>query len=434
MKKNLFKMAGVVALTFAMSACTKDVLDLDKTLKFTALSVEKQKEAINESGNDFIENMNEVENSDGFKALSELNSSLSPDDAATAPMALIISKLKSNALTQDINALENIDKQIRSAASSSNPNSLENVPLWGEFVWNSTSKEFDKVKVLYNQTIYSFPSSSKSTTNDATLNFDYKEVIVQNSYMPESYSLKIKIGQNTILSFDYAATYDPDKTVTKEKNSLTIDKFNWNYEFKNNKKEISAKMTIKNGQTTLVKYEIGSAGVFTYNTMGNLSFDADNIKNPNSNGGILPGGSNAVNSGSMYFQVMDVAMLGGFKDYQAFYNELQVLSEKNTSYDEAYYNDQAKIYNKYLIMYAFFVKENNKFADVEYFNEITTEPYKMYALKPRLILSDDSKVSDFNKYAADNFKTLNDKYHKVDSIFNDVKRNYDGDYYYEYNY
>ena len=94
------------------------------------------------------------------------------------------------------------------------------------------------------------------------------------------------------------------------------------------------------------------------------------------------------NSGAVYFQVMNIAMVGGFKDFQAFYEEGSALDEE----DENYYQNEADVWNKYLVMYAYFVKEKKKFADVEFYVNTYSDDYDTYTeVAPRLVLSDGSK-------------------------------------------
>ena len=65
---------------------------------------------------------------------------------------------------------------------------------------------------------------------------------------------------------------------------------------------------------------------------------------------------------------------------------------------------QAEIANKYIVCTAFFVDDNRKFADVEYY-VVKADYEDIYNLAPRFVLSDGSKV-DAQEYVQEGFDDL----------------------------
>lgn len=220
-----------------------------------------------------------------------------------------------------------------------------------------------------------------------------------------------------------------------------------------------------------MKYEIGAAGSFTATQIEAIINDKTETNGPD----------DIVKSAFMSFQIMNVAVYGKISDTKGFMTEGNALKPDSIVHKDLYYNyteyiypksyrdSQVLIFNKYLKFYGYFVAENAKFADVEFYTVEGQEPdynkqatlvytatstgyynpptvtvkydyystdynynyntgvytytYTYYAYptktvynaQPRLVLSDGSKITDFNAYANDNFQTVITKFQ---SMFN----------------
>ena len=112
---------------------------------------------------------------------------------------------------------------------------------------------------------------------------------------------------------------------------------------------------------------------------------------------------------------MNIAFLGGFKDFKAFADEMDAIANTN---NRAYADKQVAAINKYLKLYGYYVDKNQKFADVEFYVVETTStttdysvyPYQTitstdYNFQPRFVLSDGSKV-DIQTYMETGFEDL----------------------------
>lgn len=126
-----------------------------------------------------------------------------------------------------------------------------------------------------------------------------------------------------------------------------------------------------------------------------------------------------VSSFALYYQLMDVAIIGGMTDVVAFVNEIEAFDGNN---EKEEYEEMANVVNEHLILYGYFVSNNKKFADVEfsviedkqtyydyqwngsYYQEVEiTNTY--YDLVPMFVLSDGSKV-DLEDYFQTGFDEL----------------------------
>lgn len=380
MKRNFLLIASAVLLV-SLSSC-KSELDLDKTLKFSKLSVEEQKQKIEQNGLDFVSKMEGMEETKAFSALTKLTSLTGTQMAYVAPL----SNLKSNLSRNDSKSLETFDRQLRVSVATA-----EDDEMWGEWTWNPTKNDFDYKSVSTKTAVFKFPATENSTTNNGLLTITYAEsnVVAPDSdpvqYMPSKITLVLKVDNSTAMKAEFTGTYKADGTPTKVKQTLEIDKYNWTAEMTNNTEEVSASYHFRYGTETLVKWSVGAKGTFT----------ADDIENSD-------GPQDIIASGAVNFQVMNIAMLGGIKDVDAFFTEMNGL--KNTN-DRAYADARVAVINKHLIMYGYFVDKNQKFADVEFY---VIETASGHDFEPRFILSDDSRVS-IQAYVNEGFDDLYDK-------------------------
>lgn len=396
MKKIIFLIATAIITLFALNSCA-DKLDLDKTLKFSTLSVEQQKQSIEQSGIDFVNKMDGMKDTKAMIAMQAF-SSKSGSDVSFAPA---FRQLESNLSKNEVKSLEVFEKQMRAA-------SVDDNDIWGEWTWNNSLNEFEKNSDLTNKAIFNFPATETSTTNNAelTISFVNSSVVAPDTdpmqYMPSSISVVLKVDDKVAMTADFTATYKADATPTKAKQTLEIDKYKWTAEFINSLEEVSAKYEFKYGTETLIKMELGATGTMT----------ADAFENSD-------GPQDVFTSGAVYFQVMNLACLGGVKDVNAFETEMNGI--KNTN-DRAYADKQVSVINKHLKLYGYFVDKKLKFADVEFY-VVESESWDYYSqtyvtdynYEPRFVLSDGSKV-DIQTYFETGFEELIDKLKEYEEL------------------
>ena len=127
----------------------------------------------------------------------------------------------------------------------------------------------------------------------------------------------------------------------------------------------------------------------------------------------------AIEKFAVYFQVMNVAVKGGTSDFESLADEARDLDSEELP-DKEYAEQSVEILNKYINFTAFFVDDNRKFADVEFYvvevvdeytyydwyqEEYVTETDYYYDFAPRFVLSDGSKV-DAEEYVQEGFDDL----------------------------
>lgn len=389
MKKIIFLVATAIITLFALNSC-RDKMDLDKTLKFSTLTVEQQKQSIEQSGLDFVNKMDGMKNTKAMIALQAF-SSRSNSNVSFAPA---VRQLQLNLSKNEVKSLEVFDKQMRAASE-------EDIDIWGEWTWNFSMNKFEQTSDFTNKAIFNFPATETSTTNNAklTIIFVNSNVVAPNTnpvqYMPSNISVVLKVDDKVAMTADFTASYAADATPIRAKQTLEIDKYKWTAEFLNTFEEVSAKYEFKYGTLTLIKMELGATGTMTAAAYENSE-----------------GPQDVFTSGAVYFQVMNLACLGGVNDVYAFEAEMNGIENTN---DRTYADKRVSVINKHLILYGYFVDKKQKFADVEFYvvelkvwNAYINAYETKYKFEPRFVLSDGSKV-DIQTYFKIGFEELIDK-------------------------
>lgn len=388
-------------MLFTMNSCG-DKLDLDKTLKFSTLTVEQQKQSIEQSGIDFVNKMDGLKDTKAMLAMQSMTGKMN-SNSAYAPA---FNQLQSSLLRNDVKTLEKFEKQMRVASGTGEE-------IWGEWTWSISAGEFELTNELTNKAILHFPATETSKTNNAVLTITFADSKVKMpdtdpvQYMPSSISVVLKVDGSTALKADFTASYRSDATPTKVKQTLEIDKYSWSVELSNDAEDVSAKYAVKYGSETLVKIELEASG--------NLTIDGFEKSN---------GPEDVFVSGAIYFQIMNVACLGGVKDFEAFNEQMNALTDTD---DRSYADKKVAVINKHLIVYGYFVDKKQKFADVEFYvvesnviddsnyNEATNEfgTKTVYYLQPRFSLNDGSKT-EIETYFESGFEELIDMLSKYE--------------------
>jgi hypothetical protein len=399
MKKTFYLFVGLVTTLLAFSSCKKST-DSDATLQFSSLTVEQQKQSIEDNGLNLMNKVEAMKNTPAMIALNAISTKINGSPLFVKPLA----QLRTNLLMNDTKAVEAFSQQMKVAAVAADGQ-------WGTYTWNSTTKDFDFVKGSNYSAKILFPATQSSTTNSGEVTIAYAEstaAVPETNpvqYMPKTLSIVLKVSGTTALTFYFDATYKSDATPTKITQTLVIDKYNWNVTFTNNDVDVSSKYSFKYDQDILLKFEVGASGSLT----------ATNIQN-----NIEDNPEKVLSSGAVSFQVMNIAMKGTIANFKGFVTEVKAhkpdsIIHSNAYgkwteyfYTKAYYDKSKDIINKYFKIFGYFANENKKFADIEFYtNEYSYTGSKYnstngmyeyglvteYNVQPRFVLSDGSKVA-----------------------------------------
>ncbi len=400
----LISLAGL--FVFSFNSCKKDVLDLDENLKFSKLTVEQQKQKVEDNGLDFLNSIETLKNSSAVIALENLNNLFGNFDSydLVSSLRVFTNETKNGAL----NSLENFGSRMK-VVRSTNQDFVE----WGKFVYSFYTHEFEKVESYTNKLVIQYPATENSKTNNATFTLNYTDsktpIPDDEGYFPEKMTISLTVDGKEVMSGDFKGSYHKDSMAKSISTSLKIGTYSWSGSVDNTLKKADVKYEFKNGSKLLMKTTAEVEGDLTYE-----NFDDD----PN----------DAVSAFAMSHQVLDIGVRGGTKYYQNYMSELEKLDKENLNDEKKHYDEVAKLMNKYFVVTGYFVKDGKKFADVEFYTKESTETsweydynkkeyveieYSSYELAPRFVLSDGSKV-DAEEYFENGFQKLMEK---LDEMF-----------------
>lgn len=400
MKRNyLFVMLGA-AILLTMNAC-KTELDLDDELKFSKLTVEEQKQKIEENGLELVEVMNGIQDT---KAMTTMMNMLEMTGAEVygAPMQKLVADVKNHRRS----SFQNFDKQMRVSYIDSD--------VWGEYDYNFDSEEIEKTKDLTNKIVVRFPATESATKNNAVVTITYEASNIQipetEEVYPSKLTFKMTVDAKEVMSASYEGSYYNDGSPKSVKQSVEIEKYSWAAEVTNDQKKATESYEFKNGSNTIIKTTAEINGVLTKDVITDSFEDGEP--------------QDAISDFAAYFQVMDIAVKGGTTDFKGFANGMIALNEnenENEKFSEKeYLEKEVELINKYMVCTALFVDDNRKFADVEFYvvedvyeysyydyflEKEVTETETDYDIAPRFILSDGSKV-DVEEYFQNGFDEL----------------------------
>ncbi|MFA9389169.1 MAG: hypothetical protein ACERKD_05155 [Prolixibacteraceae bacterium] len=407
MKKILFQIAYAAILALAISSCNQQI-GLDDNLKPTKLSVEEQKQKIEENGIILVDDMEGMKNTQAYKTLTDFASSSAA--FAVAPM----NHLKSAMESRNLKTIDVLNNQMRSLVAGDED-------IWGEYVWNSSYEEFEKVSNLSNQIIYKFPASSTDKLNKAIVTINYAESNIEipegDVYYPSTVDFDFTVDGTTVMQASFEGSYRTDGTPVDAKNTLEMEDYKWKATYTNNAKKVSTEYEFKYKSETLIKFVTEINGDLNYNELQDVSNDEN-----------IPSG--LISSGSIYFQMMNIAVLAGTTDAELLVNEINDLENSSDNFsEEEYYDKIAEILNNNLTLWSCFVDDKRKFADVEFYaNEYSDTWYQSdyvwngsyyeyvetentrtyYEIIPRFILNDGSKV-DIEEFVQAGFDDFLDR-------------------------
>ena len=368
MKKKLLFALTAILMVF-MWSCDKEGSDGDNDLDFTTESVEKQKERIEESGVEFSNAIERLNKTQAVKVLDYLSEILDFeifdfDLFTTAQNWTDIKIIEKNILQQNY-GLRSIDDD-----------GFE----WGEYEYDFNRKELVKTKSLNNKLVIKFPANNTSSQNNAILEISYTESNVsvpgiEDEYLPSKIVVTLKVDSQVAMSFDFSGDYFGDGTPKSINTTVKVDNFTSTVSLSNNGSKATIKYDLKEGSTVLMELKLEATGELRIDAIDDES--DDDIED-------------MIHSLKADLKVVDIGARGGVSEYQKFQQELDAIYNNYNLPEREALEEETKVFNKYISLIAYFVKENSKFADIEFY--VDRDEYGYY-MAPRFVMSDGSKMN-----------------------------------------
>lgn len=417
MKKNfVFIVLGLLGVVFFNACEPKSDLDLDKKLNFSPLTVEGQKQKIESNALEFVEHMEDLLETPALQAIVNFVEIFAGEEEEeyeywVAPLRVIATDLRNG----NPNVLVGLEKQMKIIQDDYDED--EGI-VFGEYVYNFESEDFDLERELDNKVIFHLPASQaamESKTNNGLISFEFAEskIAIPDADInyPASAKLVVKVDNQDVLSASFSGAYYDDGMPKDVKQTLTIGDFGWEAKISNNKKKASAEYAFKKAKTTLMKLAAESTGKFEFSDIENT---IQNDGDPR----------DIVNSIAAQYQVMNLAIKGGIANVKKFADDMDATEDGSKGLTEKQIIErQVAVANQHIVGYGYFVDDNKKFADLDFYvNEYEYEGWPPgqihvdYEVAARFKLSDGSKVT-IEEYVESGFGELIDKIAEIMESF-----------------
>lgn len=367
MKNSTFKPLLLLLSVVLITSCSEDD---DNALKsraefpaeFSELTVEQNKEKLEDNGIDLVNNMTQLKSTGGVKTSASFNHFLS---MATLPET---QSGRTASSTQPVALIRLLAKFGAGKASASDVLSGARVKehgpgtpqeafddFEGVFTYNATENTWTHTATNDGKIVFKFPSTKESTSNDAQFAiYGYASVQVQNTAaeytgdVPTALKADLTVNGTKEIEYNFSASYKSNGEPTSVLSTFTIGAFKFAVEAKNTTSEITVDYSLKNGDKNMLSLGAGATG----------NFNSDNIENSNKVGSVLT-------NSSAYFQIMNIKFAGevnvkGIDDAGAWDGNLAIEEEANA------WNANAKLV-------AFYADSKKKIADTEFYGTERTE-------------------------------------------------------------
>jgi hypothetical protein len=402
MKKKIFYVLFVL-IVVGLVSCKKDKEDDPFSAPYSELTVEQNKENVEQEGVEFVGEIRDLQDADAIEVLIQMGELMSGGGEPMKRRAIAPfdagSSLKSTEMPAKV-LLESLK------STAEDPNSFSE--LWAEikarYTWNFTTEEFDSTG-SENALIIEFPGKEGDLTNTAVLTVnEFGAVEITDPVeWPEgidpelltSLHAELEYNSTVIASFDFDASYQSNGMPTEVTSTLTIADFVFKINIVHSPYS-SASVTYNLKRNDNILFEV------YFSAKGNWS--EDNIE-ANAEGSP----EEIVNSANAHLILLNLKVVGQV-NVKAIATEAKALLEDEQLTQQAYVEGLVESINNNAKLIVIYIDSNTKIASAEAYS-FYDEYWQEYCPNIRFVYADGSKV-DGETYFKDEltgfFEELND--------------------------
>lgn len=271
-----------------ISSCdlTDDDDDDNDDDTFSELSVEENKQKLEDDGLAMLDKMKEMESTAAVDAVAsmihfmELADPFAGNPNVNSKKSGKLSYLKPFVAVKQMPELGYKPVMLSLKSVNEDPESIQEAydMLVGIYAWNSSSQAWD-----YTETgdaiVFQFPSTEEGTSNNASLTasdyrgytggFDY-DLDEYTGDLPEHIKVELKVDNSALMTFEFNATYNSNGEPTDVSSSISMDAFSMSASMYNHS-------NTEAGMSTELKYNSEILIAASVDATGNWS--PDNIEN-----------------------------------------------------------------------------------------------------------------------------------------------------------
>ena len=257
---------------FSFIACNKDKEGADDPFdaKFSKLSVEENKENVENAGVDLVTEMGDLEDANAFAVLFHMQELMEGSGAIMASNTLLEpARLLASFYQNDLNTGA-VYSTLKSTAED--PGSLSE--LWDQvkakYTWNFSTDQFDSTGSA-DALIFEFPGKAADASNTATLTIGNLELFdvtdpredwpAELAEMPKGIEMDLEYNGETLMSAEFSGSYKSDGMPTAVGASLTIEDFKFSFSAKHTPcTNASVTFNLKRGSNLLTEIYFSAEG------------------------------------------------------------------------------------------------------------------------------------------------------------------------------
>lgn len=440
-----------------VSSCDKDD-DNNEPEKFSQLSVEENKEIVEQSAilmAETAEDMKNLETADVAVSLGNILDSADPFEESIGAVSkvsstiYVIAGLKSG--KSSINDLFTVMKS--SGELEEDPETIQEVwdDIKGTYAWNPVTDKWDYTSGG-NIAAFQFPSTENGTSNNAVFTIsEYAGVVISNPLeeeydgdLPASLKADLTVDGTELMSLTFAAAYNNEGIPSSVAGDLSIETFSFSVDLTNSDTEVSAMYNMTNGETTVMDMGGSAKGLFTEDNIDNNTvtytdtWTRTDYQWDEGSQQYIPveitetdewdevDVEEVINSAEAHFQLFNISIKGDV-DVKSLVDEIKLIypDDRPNDFDEqAASGSEAEAFNKYLDLRVINVAANEKIAEVEaYVVHDVDDYYDDYYIDFRLVFGDGSPI-DLETYFENGF---NDFIAEINTLISELNTEYDWD-------
>jgi len=274
MKKLYVLLISGALLTGMITGCTEKGPDGEK---FSKLTVEENKAAIEDAGIEFIAIMDEMASMETIDVLINMGETLGE---APPPMKALEQGSKINTALKAVVQVANEEKELYDlfhvlagpGELAEDPESIQDIwdEIVGTYTWNESLGDWD-VDAGGTEVVVLFPSAETSTTNDAKLTiYNYEGVFMVNPLddeykgdLPVSLNMDLEVGGTKLISMVYGAEYNEKGIPSSIAVELTIETYTFEVDLSNDTELISVNYKFTADGEVVMDMGATGEGLFT---------------------------------------------------------------------------------------------------------------------------------------------------------------------------
>ena len=287
MKRMNYLLVFALLSVFALSSCDKDKKDDIKVGEFNTLTVEQNKENLEDESIKLVGHMTDLKDcesgkaAESFVSLMDMSDPLAEEPAVKKSKPIAAMYYLAGFSQDKISAVE-LGNSLKSTKEEGDPETIAEVweEISGTYEWNVTEEDWD-ITEGGNIVVFKFPSTENGTVNNVVYTIHPYTGTTQHNIedyegeLPTSVKSDLFIGDVKEMELEFSASYDTDGIPTNVTATLFLNPFTLAASASNTTSKATTALSIKKGDEVVIDFSVSANGNFTQEAIENVDEDAN---------------------------------------------------------------------------------------------------------------------------------------------------------------